>query len=118
MQNDIARQLHSIDVGLCKFIKESREQAEAKAALYRQGFLDEAQAQSAAAKELIQAKFATEIQQARDAKVLADAKIAEYNAMKTKLEAHLRWIGVCKYQDIDPASGKKMRMLAQAPERR
>ena len=116
-ENDIARQLHSIDVGLRKFIKESREQAEAKAALYRQAFIDEAQAQSTAAKELIQAKYATEIQKARDAKALADAKIVEYNKIKTQLEARLRGLGVCKYQDIDPASGNKMRMLAQAPER-
>lgn len=46
-------------------------------------------------------------------KKFADAKLVEFKKTKAKLEGILRNYGICKYQDIDPASGKKMRMLAE-----
>jgi hypothetical protein len=112
-ESGIAERLHQIDVGLRAFIKNAREQAERKADLYREAFIAESQAQGDFAKEQVQRKYAAEISQARDAKAYADGKIQEYQRIKAQLEGHLKAAGVCKYQDIDPASGKKMRMLSQ-----
>lgn len=114
-ESDVVARLHQIDVGLRAFIKEARVQAERKAELYKEAFVAESQARGEIAKEQVQRKYAAEISQALDAKAYADGKIQEYRRIKAQLERHLKSAGVCKYQDIDPVSGKKMRMLAQVP---
>jgi hypothetical protein len=98
-------------------IAQSREQAEKKAEFYRAAFIAESQAQGEAAKNEVQQRYATEIQQAREAQAYADSKIEQFNREKAHFERLLKSWGVCKYQDIDAASGKKMRMLAQVGTR-
>ena len=34
---------------------------------------------------------------------------------KTKVEQFLTFVGMCEYQDVDPVSGRRMRMLYQVP---
>ncbi len=115
-ESGIAARLHGIDVGLRAFIKDARAQAERKAELYREAFRAEAATITREQKEQMQRKYAAEISTAREAQAYAEGKVAEYQRIKAQLERHLKNAGVCKYQDIDPASGKRMRMLAQVPD--
>ena len=114
-ESDVARRLHAADRFVREFVRGSREKAEEIAEGYKQAFIAEGEAQGEAAKEEVQRRYAQQIQEAKDAKAYYDEKLAYWNHEKAKLEAHLKNAGVCKYQDIDPVSGKKMRMLAQVP---
>jgi hypothetical protein len=40
---------------------------------------------------------------------------AKWNEAKAKVEQFLTFVGMCAYQDVDPVSGRRMRMLYQVP---
>ena len=106
-ESGIAARLHRIDVGLRAFIKDARAQAEAerKAELYWESFCAEAATIAREQEEQMHRKYAAEISTAREAQAYAEGKVAEYQRIKAQLKRHLKNAGVCKYQDIDPASG-------------
>ena len=112
----MARNLYKADAMVRQLIADSKAKANEIADSYRQAFKAEGEAQSEAAKEEVQRRYGEHIRNLQDAKRWADSQRESWNRWKKDLEAHLKWAGVCKYQDIDPASGKKMRMLAQVPE--
>ena len=112
----MARNLYKADAMVRQFIADSKAKANEIAESYRQAFKAEGEAQSEAAKEEVQRRYGEHIRNLQDAKRWVDSQRESWNHWKKQLEAHLKWAGVCKYQDIDPASGKKMRMLAQVPE--
>ena len=72
--------------------------------LYWEAFRAEAATIAREQEEQMHRKYAAEISTAREAQAYAEGKIAEYQRIKAQLERHLK-DAVCKYQDIDHASG-------------
>lgn len=107
--SELASKLSSIDKGLRNLVKDSKKYAEDLQQRYTDYFVAQREQKTAE----VMATYAKEIQQAEDVKRYVEDRIVDFNKVKNEVESKLKWIGVCKYQDTDSASGLKMRMLHQ-----